>query len=266
MMWDCTAEQMEARWAFGPYSARSIRWKVGHSVVDRKREEKEFSWWLRQKYPPETLTEINNPVSSSCVYVHGCWISKQINKVSHILFERFLISNQKWKFPNPKSDLLQKLVHSVLHDCGIISRTAEQMEYLRLINLISSFSEELLINDVFTDWQFTLMFHNCVWFILINTSESNVLCFYSLLWVLLALTNKQEACKLMQHRNICSHAAEFSHRTLQAGYTPTHTSKSPLRYLEQSTVGSKSGQRALHPGWAVRLTMPCSVLSRLGSP
>lgn len=45
-----------------------------------------------------------------------------------------------------------------------------------------------------------------------------------------------------------------------------HTSKSPLRYLEQSVAGSESGQWELQPGWAVRVTMPCSVLSRLGRP
>lgn len=137
MMWDCTEEQMEARWAFGPYSARSIRWKVGHSVADRKREEKEFSWWLRQKYPPETRTEINNPVSSYCVYIHWCGISKHTDKVSHIVFVRFLILNQNWNYS----------VHSVLHKWGIICSTTEQLEYLRLCNSIIFFSEELLINE-----------------------------------------------------------------------------------------------------------------------
>lgn len=46
---------------------------------------------------------------------------------------------------------------------------------------------------------------------------------------------------VMQHKNVRIHDTERSHRNLQADYRPTLTSNNPLRYLEQSTEGSKSG-------------------------
>lgn len=67
----------------------------------------------------------------------------------------------------------------------------------------------------------------------------------------------------MKHMNIMQ-IQNFTHMTHTN--THSHTSSSPLRYLEQREAGSRSGQWELQPGWAVRLTMPCSVLSRLGRP
>lgn len=151
----------------------------------------------------------------------------------------------------------------MLHNHVMICVTTEQMEYLGLINLISLFSEEWLINEVFTYCHS----HSCSISVfplsLMNSSESNVLRKVPPTSVSMVTTDDWVGSlhMLMRLRHVCTHAVECSHRT-----DHSLTSSSPLRYLEQSTVGSKSGQWALHPGWAVRLTMPCSVLSRLGSP
>lgn len=91
---------LRSRWRLselsGPCSARSIRWKVGHSLPDKKRVKKNSAAdWDRNNHQRPWLKK-KAPVSSM-FYVCGYWVWKQISKVSHNLFVRFFISNQKLK-------------------------------------------------------------------------------------------------------------------------------------------------------------------------